>query len=248
MAELNEIMVGKGANDAGTIDPTQTPVMPSVADSVILLDDSDSMKPKVSTMRDIISLAYDVAGDVEYTGAGDSLSNIETVADAVFDITESNKNNLIVMESEEGWTLTLPRIEDIQEDSFRFSVIHKKSDLTKGSIVPHHEDIIEEESLKTVYGRVRIDVIMSDNSWKITNQSSFFDQEGFGKTKKIRFDNTESFEVFHNLSNTPIVQSWVEDEFGEIQEANVSITHDWESENSFFVKFDSPQTGYILYI
>ena len=150
------------------------------------------------------------------------------------------------MESEEDWTITLPRIEDIQEDSFRFSVLHKKSDITKGSIVPYHEELIEEGPLKTVYGRVRIDVIMSDNSWKITNQSSFFDQEGFGKTKKIRFDNTESFEVFHNLSNTPIVQSWVEDEFGEIQEANVSITHDWESENSFFVNFDSPQTGYIL--
>ena len=56
MAENNKIMVGAGSNTFKVLDPSTADTLPSVADKVIIFDDSDNLDPKVTTLRDIISL------------------------------------------------------------------------------------------------------------------------------------------------------------------------------------------------
>tara|TARA_R110002050_G_scaffold157789_1_gene286437 strand:- start:92 stop:652 length:561 start_codon:yes stop_codon:yes gene_type:complete len=175
------------------------------------------------------------------------ISNTISFLGPVYDITNLNNNNLINMDFEDDWGVTLPLLSTVT-NGFKVVISHTTGQTHKGTIVPNQIDIIDGNSISTVYGNGFLTLSKVNNKWVIINKSLFSNYHLEGVTKEYEFFNETEVVLEHNLGYTPITQVLIEDENGILTKANVDERHDRVSKNTYTIYMDTPQSGVILYL
>ena len=165
---------------------------------------------------------------------------------SVYDITNSNNNNLINMDFDGDWGVTLPPLATVT-NNFKVVISHTTGQAHKGSIVPSQVDIIDGNNIATVYGNGFLTLSKVNDKWIITNKSLFSNYHLEGITKRYDFEDESEITIVHNLGYVPLIEVWIQEGEGHTR-ANLDIQHDWDNMNTFTVCISSQQSGKIIYL
>lgn len=171
--------------------------------------------------------------------------DIILVTDQSYDITKDDYAKKIVMLYDGDWGIVIPN--DLPE-SFIFSVIHKGQDGNDGAITPYGSSLVDGQPNKVIFGNSSVTLIQRSGNWIVESQQTFITEKNLGKTKNYEFINSDLIVINHNFERVPLTEVWVENECGDLIKSNIDLVHDWQTKNTFTVKFETPQSGVIIYI
>jgi len=150
---------------------------------------------------------------------------------------------------DDDYTVILPNLNDVESSKLdRFKNL--ENEFIKGSFVPLVGQMIEGGETFELYGRGILTISKKTNDltgisyWFIVEATTIKASKQEGMTKKIEFENVDTFSHTHNFGYKPILQIFVE-ENGKFVDANADID---STINSFQINFGLQKTGFVLFV
>ncbi len=208
----------------------------------------DSQGNEFYSFEDLDSFLEENLGSFSLEGGLNSITTGRVVSDQqVYDIVRSNDGNMIQMDYDGDWAVSLPLLSSM-ENGFKVVLVHNTNIINRGSIVPNYSDIISGEEVQHVYGRGFLTLEKLNDSWVIVNKSLFSNYRMEGVTKRYDFENESTITLNHNLGYVPLIEVWIDDNQGGYSRASLEIQHDWNDMNSLTIEIGSQESGKIIYL